>query len=129
MYINQRFMVTCKKLNLKIFRVSYQELVIFNLCRTKSNRSQMFFKVVIVKSFTIFTGKHLCWNLFLEIFRLATLLKRDSNIGFFLWILWNFWEQLYYRTPPVAASDCRRDPEHEHLIKVSIHGNATKRLY
>ena len=28
-----------------------------------------------LKNFAVFTGKHLCWNLFL---------KRDSNIGVFL---------------------------------------------
>ena len=31
----------------------------------KSSHSQLFFKIDIVKSFAIFTGKHLCWNLFL----------------------------------------------------------------
>ena len=29
--------------------------------------------------------------------------KRDSDTGAFLWILRNFWEQLFYRTPP---GDC-----------------------
>ena len=45
--------------------------------------------------------KHLRWSLFLIKF-LKTFLKRDSNTGVFLWILE---EQLFYRTPPVAASD------------------------
>ena len=30
----------------------------------RSNRSQMFFEIVILKNFAIFTGKHLCWSLF-----------------------------------------------------------------
>ena len=30
-------------------------------------------------------------------------LKRDSDTGFFLWILENFWEQLFYKTP---TEDC-----------------------
>ena len=37
------------------------------------------------------TGKHLCWSYFLiklQACRFATLLKRDSNTGVFLWILW-----------------------------------------
>ena len=34
----------------------------------------------------------------------ATLLKRDSDTGVFLWNLQNFYEHLFYRTPPVAAS-------------------------
>ena len=28
----------------------------------------------------------------------GTLLKRDSNTSVFLWILWNFWEHLFWRT-------------------------------
>ena len=35
--------------------------------------------------------------------RPATLLKRDSGTGVFLWILWHFYEHLFYRTPP---GDC-----------------------
>ena len=35
--------------------------------------------------------------------RPATLLKKDSGAGVFLWILRNFWEHFFYRTPP---DDC-----------------------
>ena len=41
----------------------------------------------IVKSFAIFTGKQLCWSLFLmklHVFRSVTFLKRDSNTDVFL---------------------------------------------
>ena len=31
----------------------------------RSSLSQMFFKIGILKYFTNFTGKHLCWSLFL----------------------------------------------------------------
>ena len=40
----------------------------------------MFYKKAVLKNFAIFTGKHLCWGLFikkLQTFRPATLLKRD----------------------------------------------------
>ena len=47
----------------------------------------MFFKIVVLKNFAIFTGKHLCWS------RPATLSKRNSYTG------------VFYRTPPVAASE------------------------
>ena len=30
----------------------------------RSSRSQMFFKIGLLKNFAIFKGKHLCWNLF-----------------------------------------------------------------
>ena len=45
------------------------------------------------KTFTDFTGKHLCWNLFLInllSWWAATLLKRDSNTNVFVWNLQNF---------------------------------------
>ena len=35
--------------------------------------------------------------------RAETLLKRDSNTGVFMWILQNFYEQLFYRIPLVAV--------------------------
>ena len=56
------------------------------LCR--SSRSQMFFKIGALKTFAIFTAKHLCWSLFLmklQAWRAATLSKRDSNTSVFLW--------------------------------------------
>ena len=47
----------------------------------RSSRSQMFLKIGVFKNFTIFTGKQLCWSLFLIKllgFRPATSFKRDS---------------------------------------------------
>ena len=49
---------------------------------------QMFFEIDVLKNFAIFTGKQLCWNLFL--INKVPGLKRDSNTGIFLWILRNF---------------------------------------
>ena len=43
----------------------------------RSSRSQMFFKIGVLKNFAIFTGKSLCWSLFL-----IKLLKRNTNTGF-----------------------------------------------
>ena len=31
----------------------------------RSSRLQMFFKIGVLKNFAIFTGKHMCWSLFL----------------------------------------------------------------
>ena len=36
--------------------------------------------------------------------KLMFLGSKDSNTGVFLWILQNFYEQLFYRTPQLAAS-------------------------
>ena len=63
----------------------------------RSSRSQMFFKIGILKNFAIITGKHLCWSLFLiksQTWRSAALLNRDSNTGVSMWILQNFSGQL-----------------------------------
>ena len=69
-------------------------------------RFQMFFKIGVLRNFAIFTGKHLHLSNFLiklQAFKPATLLKRDSNTGVFLLILWNFKEHFFRRTPP---DDC-----------------------
>ena len=47
--------------------------------RYRKGRSQMFFKKDVLKNFSIFTGKHLCWSLLLnkwQVFRSAALLKK-----------------------------------------------------
>ena len=53
----------------------------------RRSRSQIFFKIGVIKYFEIFTGKNLWWKLFLiklYAFRPAALLKRDSNTDIFL---------------------------------------------
>ena len=66
----------------------------------RNSHLQMLFKISILKSFTIFTAKLLCWRLS----RPATLLKRDSNAGVFPWMLQNFDEYShFYRARLVAA--------------------------
>ena len=54
----------------------------------KSSRSQIFFKIGVLKNVAIFTAKHMCWSLFLmklQAWRAATSSKRDSNTSVFLW--------------------------------------------
>ena len=63
----------------------------------------MFFKIVVLKNFANFTGKHLCRRLFLiklQALRTATLLKRDSSE-----ICEIFKNTLLYWTSSVAVSD------------------------
>ena len=53
----------------------------------RSNRSQMFFKIGVLKKFANLTGKQLCWSFFLikqQACRPAILLKRGFNTGIFL---------------------------------------------
>ena len=52
-------------------------LIFFRSCHKRFS-----VKNTVHKNFVIFTGKHLCWSLFLiklQAFRHATLLKRESN--------------------------------------------------
>ena len=44
----------------------------------RSSRLQIFFKIGVLKNFANFTGKHMCWSLFLKKFK-----KTDSNKGIF----------------------------------------------
>ena len=56
----------------------------------RSSCSQMFFQTGVLNNFAIFTGKHLCWSLFmikLKAWRPTTILKRDPKTGVFLWKL------------------------------------------
>ena len=53
----------------------------------KNQAPEVFYKKAVLKNFSVFTGKHLCWSLFLiklQAFRSATSLKRDPNTGVFL---------------------------------------------
>ena len=78
-----------------------------SMVSTNTNRSscwQMFFKIV-VKNFTIFTGKDLRWSLFLRAFRPAALLKTDSNTDVFCEYCEVFKNNFFYRTLLVAASE------------------------
>ena len=48
---------------------------------------KLFCKKGVLRNFANFTGKHLCWSLFLielQTFKLAALFKRDSNTDFSL---------------------------------------------
>ena len=87
-YSRRQLLKTCWKEELRLSGV-----YIFKIVRARSKCSQLFFKIDVFKNFALVTGKHLCRSLFLiklQIFRLTTLLKRDSNTDLFLWILRNF---------------------------------------
>ena len=52
----------------------------------ESSCLQMFFKIIVLKMFAIFTGKLLCWSYLLinlQAWRTAIALKRHSNTGVF----------------------------------------------
>ena len=64
--------------------------------------TDVFCKKGVLRNFTKFTWKHLCWSLFFNKvadLRPETLLKRDSNTGVFRWILWNFLRTRFLQNP------------------------------
>ena len=74
----------------------------FCLFCCRSNRSQMFSKIGVLKNLVIFIGKHLCWSLFLIKCNFLKIWFQHScfpvNIVKFLRTVF------FYRIPPVAAS-------------------------
>ena len=66
----------------------------------------MFFKIGVLKNFTIFTRKYLCWNLCYTIAVLQPcnyIKSYYSSTGVFLWTLPNFKEHPFWRT---SANGC-----------------------
>ena len=69
----------------------FQEIIII----LRSSRTQIFFKTGVIRNFAIFTGKHLCWSLFLiKNSFISTLFQKRLQHRWFLWKLWNFYEHL-----------------------------------
>ena len=76
------------------------------LSRSQISRSQMFFKIGVLKNF-IFTGKHLWWSLFLSHFikkrlqhscfpvNIAKFLRTDLFKEYFWWLLLSFYYSFY----------------------------------
>ena len=62
----------------------------------------MFFKIGILKNFVIFTGKDLCWSLFL--IKLSPKTPKMFQHRCFLVNIARFLRTPFFGTPPVAAS-------------------------
>ena len=80
----------------------------------------MFFKIGLLKKFTNFTEKHLCWSLTLvnlQAWFTATLLKRDSDTGIFLWNLLNLWQHLFLHN---TSSGCFYVYQVDHALLVKL---------
>ena len=67
--------------------------MLFHLLRSSQRKYSL--KKGVLENFAISTGKYLCCSHFLvmlQTFRPTTFIRRDSNIGIFLWVLRNFCE-------------------------------------
>ena len=66
------------------------------------SRSHVFFKIGARKNFVVFTGKYLCWSLFLIKLTLKTPKRLQHRC--FLVNIAKFLRTPFFGTPPVAAS-------------------------
>ena len=74
---------------------------------TRSSRLKMFFKIGVLKSFANFTGKYLCWSLFLKNLQadgLKLYQKKTPTRMFSCEVCKIFKNTFFDRTPPVIAS-------------------------
>ena len=81
----------------------------------------MLLKISGLKNFANLTGKHLCWSLFLiklQVFRPATLLKRDSNGGAVFFKKCKIFKNTFFYLFTVNASVCS-----ENLGKILVRNN------
>ena len=72
----------------------------------RNSHSQILCKIDVLKKWPKLTGKHLSWThilIKLQVSRIATSLKRDSNTSIFLWILRKCSNIFIYGTAP---DDC-----------------------
>ena len=67
----------------------------------KKQTPEVFYKKILLKNFSILTGKYLCSSLFLiklRPFRSGTFLKRDSNAGVFSVNIAKFFKKLILKS-------------------------------
>ena len=69
----------------------------------KSNHLQMFFKKGALKSFAIFTGKCLCWSLFLIKLQAYNFIKKEIPTQEFSYEYCKIFKKVLYKTLPVAT--------------------------
>ena len=80
--------------------------------KSRSSCSQVFFKIDVLESFEIFTGKHLCWSLFLiklHAQKGCNFIKKRPQHMFSCEYCEIFKNSFFYRASPVAASEIPLD--------------------
>ena len=82
-----------KPIDCNWFKNCLLELVSIRFHKIRSSRSEMFFKIGVLKCFAVFTGKHKCWCLFLIKFQ-----------------TWKPAKRLQHRCFPVNTAKCQKQP-------------------
>ena len=102
------FPLSLAELSIFSYTFSYRKVLVWSLefyvTTFRSSRPEVLRKKGVLRKFLKFTGKHLCQSLFCQ--------SLFSGTRVFLWILWNFQEHLFYRTPLVAASERSTNTSH-----------------
>ena len=84
---------------------------LFLKIKFRSSRSQMFFKIAVLKDFVNFTGKHLWWSIFCESYRLSELQL--------------FWKETLVKFTKFLRTPCVTEHRQCLLLTVSIFQPAT----
>ena len=95
------------------------------LQQNRSSRLQMFFKLGALKNFANFTGKHLCWSLFLIKFLRNFIKDIPTQVCWSVKFAKFLRTSFFYRLPAVAASEwtlpsierlCNNKNQHDFLL-------------
>ena len=96
----------------------------------RSSHKRCSVKKGVLKKFTNFMEKHLCWSLFLLKLQATTLLERNCNTCVFLWNLRNFLKT------PILKNICERlvlyfhyNSHHHYHYDHHFHYHCKMRLY
>ena len=105
-----------------VFETNSVDEKLIDLQTLGSSRSQIFFKIGALNKFAIFTGKHLCWSLFL--IKKETLLKETPTQVFSCEYGEIFKISFFFRTPLVTASQqpafCMILPHFAQYFRISL---------
>ena len=88
-------------------KMGYRQIECLAINTPRRSLQQMYFKIDVLKNLSNFTGKKLCWNLFLIKLQDGMQLyqKETAAQGFPCEICNIFQNIFFYRTPPIDASE------------------------
>ena len=97
--------------------ISLEERTLASIYRSSHQKCSI--KKGVLRNFTKFTRKHLYQSLFIN--KVQINWKRNSDTVFFLWIFWNFWEQLFYKTVAASFIGKRNGYDYDYVYPANIY--------
>ena len=107
----KKYMIQRQSIILKIYVINFLVHICYHIhdeFKVQKQPPVVFFKQNFLKNFAIFTGKHLCWSLFLinlQASRIATLLKKGLQHRNFPVNIVTFKKTYFKKHLQTAASD------------------------